>query len=153
MYQGYPATLRCSTVWLHGCEKYHCSRKLWFQHYYQCRPFPSPHLRLLLEVHINGIRSITIRITESKIHISYSENHDWALMLVFYYFDMSPLTTLADIIAKCNIFSISSPFDVTKLQTIVFTSHRLAAFHSQCQYTCIFVVNCSVHTCTKHKNV
>ena len=114
--------------------------------------FPPVHLRVL-EVHINGIRSITIHITESKIHISYSRNHDWTLMLVFYYFYMSPLPTLADIIAKGNIFSISSLFDVTKLQKIVLTSHRLAAFRSQCQWTCIFVVNCSVHMCLRHKNV
>ena len=29
-----------------------------------------------------------------------------------------------------NTFSISSPFDVTKLQTIVLMYHRLLAFHS-----------------------
>ena len=93
-------------------EKSLCSRKLWFRHYYHCRPFPPPHLRVL-EVHINGIKSITIHITESNIHISYSENHE--LTLFFYYFYMSPLPTLAHSIAKGNTFSISSSFDVTKL--------------------------------------
>jgi len=38
-----------------------------------------------------------------------------------------------------NTFSISSPFDVTKLQKIVLMSHRLTAFHSQCQLTRIFL--------------
>ena len=131
-------------------EKSLCSRKLWFRHYYQCRPIPPPHVRLL-EVHINGIRSITIDITESKIHISYSENHDSTLMLVLYYFYMSVLPTLADIIAKDNTFSITSPFDFTKLQRIVFASHRLAAFRSQCQWTRIFLVNCSARTSARHK--
>ena len=38
-----------------------------------------------------------------------------------------------------NTFAISSPLDVTKLQKIVLMSHRLGAFHSQCQWTCIFL--------------
>ena len=38
-----------------------------------------------------------------------------------------------------NTFSISSLFDVTKLQKIVLMSHRLAGFHSQCQWTRIFL--------------
>jgi hypothetical protein len=66
----------------------------------------------VLDVHINGISSITIHITESRIHIGYSENHDWTLMLVLYYSYISPLPTLADIIAKGNTFSISSAFDL-----------------------------------------
>ena len=37
----------------------------------------------MLEVHINGIRGITIHIIESKIHISYFENHDSTLMLFY----------------------------------------------------------------------
>ena len=133
-------------------EKSVCSRKLCFRHYFQCRPFPLPHLRVL-EGHINGIRSIPIHITDSKIHISYSENHDWTLMLVFYYFYMLPLQTLADIFAKGNNFSIISPFDVTKLQKKVLTSHRLADFRSQCQRICKSVVNCSVPTCARHKKL
>ena len=68
---------------------------------------PPPPLRVL-EVRINDIKDINIHITESKIHISYSENHDSTLC--FYYFYMSALPTLA------HTFSISSPFDVTKLQ-------------------------------------
>ena len=55
-----------------------------------------------------------IHINESKIHISYSENHDSTLF--FFYVYMPPLPTLAHTIAKCSAFSISSPFDVTKLQ-------------------------------------
>jgi hypothetical protein len=43
---------------------------------------------------------ITIHITKTKIHISYSENHDFTLMLVFYYVYVSPLSTHAHIIAK-----------------------------------------------------
>jgi hypothetical protein len=73
----------------------------------------TPPLRVL-EVHINGITGMTIHYTESKIHISYSENYD--LTLFFYYFYMPSLPTLAHTIAKGSTFSISSPFDVTKLQ-------------------------------------
>ena len=73
----------------------------------------NPLLRVL-GVHINCIRGITIHITESKTHISYSENHDSTLF--FYYFYMSPLPTLAHIIAKGSSFSISSPFDIIRLQ-------------------------------------
>jgi len=72
-----------------------------------------PPLRVL-DVHLNGIRGIIIHITEPKIHISYSENHDSTLF--FYYFYMSPLPTLAHTIAKGSTFLISSRFDVTKLQ-------------------------------------
>ena len=88
-------------------EKFLLSRKLWFKHYYQWLFFTgcpflslSPPLLWVLEVHLNGIRgSITIHITESKIHISYFENHDSTLMLVFHYFYMSPLPTLTHLIA------------------------------------------------------
>ena len=92
-------------------EKSVCSRKLCFRHCYQCRPFPPPHLRVL-EVHINNIRGITIHITGFKIHISYSENHDSTLMLVFYYFYMSPLQTSSiwfdDTKLQKNSFDVSS---------------------------------------------
>ena len=127
-----------------GCmdEKTPYSRKLWFQHYYQLLFLlifisHTPPLRVL-EVNINSIRGITIHITEFKINISYSKNLDSKLMLVFYYFYMSPLSNLTRIIAKGSTFSISSPFDVTKLQKTVLTSHRLAALRSQCQWTGIF---------------
>ena len=89
-------------------EEYQCSRKLRFWHYYLWLSLQ------VLEVHINGIRGITIHITESKIHISYSENRD--LTLLFYYFYMPPLQILAHTIAKGSTFSIIYPFDVTKLQ-------------------------------------
>ena len=56
----------------------------------------------VLEVHINGITGITIHITESKIRISYSENHNSTLF--FCYFYMSPLSTLAHAIAKGSTF-------------------------------------------------
>ena len=65
-------------------------------------------------VHTNDIRGITIHITESKIHISYSKNH--GLTLFFHYFYVSPLPTLAHIIARGSTFLISSSFDVTKFQ-------------------------------------
>ena len=124
-----------------GCmdEEYQCSRKLRLQHYYlwlllQAALSHAPPLR----VHINGIRGISIHITESNIHISYSENHGSTLF--FYYFYMSPLQTLTHIIAKGSSFSISSPFDITKLQKKnVLMGHRLAAFRSQCQWTRIFI--------------
>ena len=96
--------------------------------------FPHPPLRVL-EVHINCIRGITIHITETKIHISYSGNHD--SILFSYYFYMSPLPTFAHIIASS--FLVSSSFNITKLQKIVLMCHRLAAFHSQCQWKRIFI--------------
>ena len=71
-------------------EEYQCSRKLWFRH--------------LSVIIVTGARGAHKRhhITESKIHISYSKNHDSSLF--FYYFYMSPLSTLAHIIAKGSIF-------------------------------------------------
>ena len=122
-------------------EEYQCSRKLRFQHYYvwlflQVALLQTPPLRVL-EVHINGIRGVTIHITESNIHISYSENNHSTL--VFYYFYMSPLPTLAHIIAKGSTFSITCPFYITKLQKIVLMCYRLAAFGSQCRSTRIFI--------------
>ena len=93
-----------------GCmdEQYQWSWKLWFRHFYLWLSLQ------MLEVHINGIRDITIHISESKIHISYSEKHDSTLF--FFYFYMSPLPTHAHTTAKSSNFSISSPFDATKLQ-------------------------------------
>ena len=73
----------------------------------------TPPLRVL-DMHINGITVITIHITECEIHISYSENHDSTLFI--YYFYMLCLPTLTHTIAKGSTFSISSPFDITKLQ-------------------------------------
>ena len=52
---------------------------------------------------------------------------------------MSSLPNLAHTIAKGSTFSISSPFDVTKLQKNVLISHRKAVFRSQCQWTHIFI--------------
>ena len=64
-----------------------CSRKLWFRQYYQ-RIFLQVALPLwVLEVHINGLMGITIHITSQKF-----KNLDSTLMLVFYYFYMSPLS-------------------------------------------------------------
>jgi hypothetical protein len=54
------------------------------------RPYP-PIPSWVQEVHTNGIMSITIHITGSKIHISYSKNHDSTLMLIFYYFYVTSL--------------------------------------------------------------
>jgi hypothetical protein len=52
---------------------------------------------------------------------------------------MSPLPTLVHIIVEGSTLSLSSPFDITKLQKIVLTSHWLAAFPSQCQWKRIFI--------------
>ena len=65
-------------------------------------------------------------------------------IVIFYYFYLSPLPTLVHIVSKGICFgwvllSISSPFEVTKLQKIVLMSHRLVAFYSQCQWTRIFL--------------
>ena len=100
--------------------------------------FPKTTVSTLLSVIIiTGARGPD-ELYQSKIHISYSENH--ASTLFFYYFYMSPLPTLAYIIPKGSTFSISSPFDITKLQKkIVLMCHRLAAFRSQYQRTHIFI--------------
>ena len=65
-------------------------------------------------VNIKGNMGVSIHITESKIHISYSKNHDTTLFS--YYFYISPLPILAHIIAEGSTFLISSPIDITKLQ-------------------------------------
>ena len=81
------ATLPRYAVAQCGCmdEEYQCSRKVRFRLYYQWLflqvPLSlTPPLRVL-EVHINDIMGITIHITESNIHISYTKNHDSTLML------------------------------------------------------------------------
>jgi len=66
--------------------------------YFYRSPFTTPYPLRVLEVHINGVSSISIYITESKHLISYSEIHDSTLF--FYYFYMSPLPTLFHIVAK-----------------------------------------------------
>jgi hypothetical protein len=60
-------------------------------------------------------------------------------MLVFYYFYMSPYSTLAHIIAKGSTFwSVLLPM-LLNYKNIVLMSHQLAAFRSQCQWKYIFV--------------
>ena len=71
----------------------------------------------VLEVHINGIMGISIHITESKIHISYLKHHDSTLMMSSIIFTCHPFQPSSiSLLRICNTFSISSPFDVTKLQ-------------------------------------
>ena len=121
-------------------EEYQCSWKLRFWHYYlwlflQVALSHTPLLRVL-ELHINGIRGISIHITESKIHISYLKNHDSTLMLssiIFTCHSFQP--SRISLLRVGNAFSVSSPL----LQKNVLMSHRLAAFHSQCQWTRIFL--------------
>ena len=125
-------------------DKSQCSRKLWFGHYYrwlllQVVLSHTPPLQLQ-EVHINGITRITIHITEYKIDITYLRNHDSTLMLPSIIFTCHPFQTSSiSLLRVGNNFSVSSLFDVTKLQEIVLMSHRLAALHSQCQWTRIFI--------------
>ena len=85
--------------------------------YFTGRPLPPlPPLRVL-EVHINGIIGISIHITESKIRISYLKHHDSTLMLFSIIFTCHPFhPSSISLLRVGNIFSISSPFDVTKLQ-------------------------------------
>ena len=69
-----------------GCmdEEYLCSENYSFEtiisDYFTDRLSHIPPLQVL-EVHLNGIRGITIHIIEPKIHISYSKNHDLTLFL------------------------------------------------------------------------
>ena len=97
-----------------GCmdKEYQCSRKLRFRHYYLW--FLQVALSHILplrvqEVHIDCIKGITIHISESKIHISYSEKpwFDIIILLFLHATTSSP---------KGSNFSISSPFNIIKLQ-------------------------------------
>ena len=84
--------------------------------------------------------NLSVHITKSKLHISYFKNHDSTLMLSYIIFTCHPFQHSSISLKRAsNIFTISSPFDVIKLQKIVLMSHRLAAFHSQCQWTRIFL--------------
>ena len=75
-----------------------------------------PPLRVL-EVHINDIRGIYFHITESKIHISYLRNYDLTLILSSIIFTCHPFQPLSiSLLRVGSTFSISSPFDITKLQ-------------------------------------
>ena len=132
------AVIQCGSM----DKEHHCCRKLRLRHYnlwlfLKVALSHTPPLRAI-EVHINGITCITIHITESKIHISYSETmirHYSSIIFTCHSFQPSPIPLL-----RCSTFSISSPFDVTKLQQKkVLMSHRLAAFCSQCQWTRIFI--------------
>ena len=89
-------------------------------------------------MHINGIRGISIHITESKMYTSYlNKNHDSTLMLSSIIFVCHPFQPSSiSLLMVGNTISTTSPFDVTKLQQQKFlVSHRLAAFHSQWQWT------------------
>jgi hypothetical protein len=64
--------------------------------YFYRSPFPTSHLYGCLEVLINDIRGITTHITESKIHISYSENHESSLMsLILHVTPSNPLPIIS----------------------------------------------------------
>ena len=92
-------------------------------------------------MHIIDIRGITIHITQFKIHISYLRNHDSALMLSSIVFTCHPFQPSSiSFLRVGNTFSISSPFDITKLRKIVLMPHWLAVFHSQCQWTRILLL-------------
>jgi hypothetical protein len=79
-----------------------CSWKLWFWHYYQCRPFLPPYLRVL-EVLIYGIR-----ITETNIHINYSENHDAPEMLSSIIFTCHPFQPMHISLLKVHLNGIGN---------------------------------------------
>ena len=65
--------------------------------------------------------------------------YDSILMLVFYYFYMSPLATLIHIIAKVVLFRSDLLSMLLNYKKKIVFSHRVAAFHSQCQWTRILV--------------
>ena len=99
---------------------------------------PAPPLRVL-KVHLNDIMCISIHITESEIHVSCLKHHDSTLMFSSIIFTCHPFHSSSISLFKVgNTFSISSPFDDTKLQNLRM-SHRLAAFHSQCQWIRMFL--------------
>ena len=59
-----------------------CSRKLWFQRNYQWIFLQVALLLWVLEVHINGIRGVTIHITESKIKKSWFDTNVGLLLFL-----------------------------------------------------------------------
>ena len=101
------------------------------------RPFPHPTFTGARNPHlVNGIRGITIHITESKIHISYSENHDSTLILLLFLchpFEPSLVSLLRVVLFRSVFLSM-----LLNLKINVLTSHRLAFFRSQCQWIRIF---------------
>ena len=103
-------------------------------------------------MHINGIRGITIHITEFKIHISILKTiiqHYSSIIFTYHPFQPSSIALLKVIF----FLSVLLLMLLNYKRKNVLTSHRLAAFRSQCQWTRIFVVNCSVRTCVRHKNI
>ena len=67
------------------------------------------------------------------------KKHDSTLMLFSVIFTCHPFQPSSISLLRVY-FLISSPFNVTKLQKkVVLMSHWLAAFHSQCQWTRIFL--------------
>ena len=97
---------------------------------------PFPHLTFMCARGAHKQHQGYIHIPESKIHISYSKNHNSTLF--FYYFYMSHLPSLAHIIAKGSIFLINSSFDGTKLQKNCLDVSSTGSFPYQCQWTLIF---------------
>ena len=127
-----------------GCldEKSQCSQKLRFRHYYQW---------LLLQIVLHNTPIFTGAWGEHK-HQEYNYSHhrtqnsyqlfrkpSFDTNVGFLLFLHVTPSNLLDIIAKDITFSVSGPVDVTKLQKTVLSSHRLADFRSQCQWTRIFV--------------
>ena len=78
------------------------------------RPFPYPTFTGARGARHHGYN---IHITEFKFHISYLRNHDSTLMLysiIFTCHSFQPSSI--SLLRVGNTFSITSPFDVTKLQ-------------------------------------
>ena len=124
------------TVWLHGREISVFPKTMVSTCGYFCSsPFttPSPPLRVLV-VHLNDLMGINIHITESKIHISYSENHDSTLMFSSSTFTCQPFQPSSMSLLNIIFFDqFSFRCYYCRLQKIVLRSLPLAAFRSQCQ--------------------
>ena len=118
-----------------GCmdEEYQCSRKLRFQQYYLCFIFSGAR-----DKRHQGYNYSYHRVQNS--YQLFKKNHYLTLMLYSNIFTCHPFQPSSiSLLRVGNAFSISSLFDVTKLQKNVLMCHRLAAFHSQCQWTRIFI--------------
>ena len=90
------------------------------------RHVPPPPLR----VHINGFRSISIHITESKIYISNFKNHDSTLMLSSIIFTCHPFQPSSiSLLRVGNTFRSVLFLMLLNYKKIILRSHRLAAFH------------------------
>ena len=123
-------------------EEYQCSRKLGIRHYYlwlflQVALSHIPPLGVLV-VHINGIRGITIHITDPPKFISAVPKtmirHHSSIFSICHPFQPLPILLLRIVVFRSVLVLMSLNYN-----KIVLMCHRLGVFGSQCQWIRIFI--------------